>query len=216
MGTSKRERQKANRLQRQAEEARAARVGTVKRTALRWGVGGVLALGAVVFIAWLGGAFNSDEQLASVDPGATTLPQFTVPDVTPPSTTTPPPAPPKPDVSIPDAVPTELVVTDLVEGTGPAAKAGDTVLVYYAGVRTVDGVAFEDNYSGAPFAVQLGSGSVIDGWDQGLIGIKAGGRRQLDIPADLAYGDQAQSDVIRAGEALTFVIDAVAVTPAAG
>jgi peptidylprolyl isomerase len=80
----------------------------------------------------------------------------------------------------------------------------------------VDGVAFEDNYSSAPFAVQLGSGSVIDGWDQGLIGIKAGGRRQLDIPADLAYGDQAKSEIIRAGEALTFVIDAVAVTPAAG
>lgn len=120
----------------------------------------------------------------------------------------------EPEVSVPDELPTELVVTDLVVGTGPAAAEGDTVLVHYVGVRSEDGTEFDSSYdSGQPFPVTLGLGNVIPGWDQGLIGIQAGGRRQLDIPADLAYGDQPQGDVIQAGDALTFVIDALVVVP---
>jgi len=122
-------------------------------------------------------------------------------------------APTKPTVEIPKTLPTELVITDLTEGTGAAAQAGDTVEVNYVGVRSADGTEFDSSYGRGTFPVVLGEGGVIQGWEQGLIGIKAGGRRQLDIPADLAYGDQPQGDVIKAGDALTFVIDAVSVTP---
>lgn len=123
--------------------------------------------------------------------------------------------PDKPEVAIPDSLPTELVITDLVEGTGDAAVVGDTVVVHYVGVRSEDGAEFDNSYdAGSPFSVTLGAGMVIQGWDEGLIGVKQGGRRQLDIPADLAYGDSPQGDVIQAGDALTFVVDVVAVIPA--
>ncbi len=112
-------------------------------------------------------------------------------------------------------MPTELVITDLTDGTGPAARDGDTVVVNYVGVRSADGAEFDNSYDrGQPFPVNLGKGAVIKGWDQGLIGVKQGGRRQLDIPSDLAYGDNPSGDVIQAGDALTFVIDVVAVLPA--
>lgn len=119
----------------------------------------------------------------------------------------------EPEVSIPAELPTELVVTDLVEGTGPVAVATDTVYVYYVGVLSKDGTRFDGNYGLEAFGVTLGSGSVIKGWEQGLLGIKAGGRRQLDIPADLAYGDTGAGDVIKAGDALSFVVDVVAIVP---
>lgn len=120
----------------------------------------------------------------------------------------------KPTVSIPAELPTELVITDLVEGTGEAAAEGDTVLVHYVGVRSADGTEFDNSFDrGEPFSVTLGRGGVIPGWEQGLVGVKGGGRRQLDIPADLAYGDQPQGDVIQAGDALSFVIDTLVVVP---
>lgn len=121
-------------------------------------------------------------------------------------------APPKPKVQIPATLPKALVCTDLVEGTGSAAKAGDDVSVFYVGVRTADGKEFDTNFGGQPFPVTLGAGKVISGWDIGLVGVKTGGRRQLDIPADLAYGDRPQGDVIKAGDALTFVVQVVSVT----
>jgi len=120
----------------------------------------------------------------------------------------------KPTVELPAELPTELVITDLIEGTGPAAALGDTVLVRYVGVRSKDGVEFDSNFdSGSTFPVTLGSGTVIQGWEEGLIGIKAGGRRQLDIPSELAYGDTDRSEVITAGTDLTFIVDAVAIKP---
>jgi len=123
--------------------------------------------------------------------------------------------PQKPEVKLPSKLPTELVVTDLTEGTGTAAGNGDTVVVNYVGVRSADGTEFDNSYDkGRSFPVTLGAGQVIEGWDKGLVGIKPGGRRQLDIPADLAYGDNPPStDVIQKGDALTFVVDAVAVIP---
>lgn len=118
----------------------------------------------------------------------------------------------KPTVKIPATLPTKLVITDLEEGTGPAAKAGDDVSVFYVGVRSADGTEFDSNFDGQPFPVTLGAGGVIQGWDQGLVGVKAGGLRQLDIPADLAYGDRPQGDIIKAGDALSFVVKVVSVT----
>ncbi|MEO7371997.1 MAG: FKBP-type peptidyl-prolyl cis-trans isomerase [Ilumatobacteraceae bacterium] len=129
--------------------------------------------------------------------------------------TTLPGALPRPEVKLPATLPTKLVITDLTEGTGDGAAVGDTVIVHYIGERSADGTVFDATYDrGAPISATLGSGQAIKGWDQGLIGIKKGGRRQLDIPADLAYGDSPPStDVIQPGDALTFVIDAVTIIP---
>jgi peptidylprolyl isomerase len=120
----------------------------------------------------------------------------------------------KPDVEIPEEIPEELGRTVLIEGTGDPAEDGDTIIVDYVGVRSSDGVEFDNSYDrGEPFPVVLGAGGVIAGWDQGLVGAQVGERLQLDVPGELAYGDQARSDVIGENEALTFVIDVHAVIP---
>lgn len=130
------------------------------------------------------------------------------------STATSETALPKPSVSIPTTLPTELAITTLTPGEGEAAADGSTVIVHYVGVRSASGQEFDNSYDrGQPFPVVLGAGQVIQGWDQGLIGVQAGERRQLDIPAELAYGDSPQGEVIQAGDALTFVVDVVAVIP---
>jgi len=118
-------------------------------------------------------------------------------------------------VQLPEELPTELVITDLVEGSGTSATDGDTVYVNYVGVRSADGQEFDNNYdSPVPFAVTLGQRSVIQGWETGLVGATTGMRRQLDIPADLAYGDSGAGGVIGPGDALSFVVDVRAVVPA--
>jgi len=83
---------------------------------------------------------------------------------------------------------TELVINDLVVGTGRTAREGDTLLVHYAGILT-DGTQFDSSVArGEPFQFMLGRGEVISGWDQGLVGMREGGRRILVIPPSLAYG----------------------------
>lgn len=128
------------------------------------------------------------------------------------------PNPDKPTVSSLPAEPlAALGITDLVEGTGPAAQEGDTVIVDYVGVRSADGTEFDNSYDrGAAYPVApLGTAPVIEGWNKGLVGVKAGGRRQLDVPAAMAYGDSAKGDVIQAGDDLTFIVDVRAVIPPA-
>lgn len=118
----------------------------------------------------------------------------------------------RPEVEAPDTIPTELVITDISEGTGRAVEAGDTVWVDYTGIRSADGLEFDNSYErGEPIAFTVGLGSVIEGWDVGLLGAKAGGQRRLDIPADLAYGDNPPGGVIEAGDALTFLLEVRAV-----
>lgn len=119
----------------------------------------------------------------------------------------PPTSPDKPEVALPAEPPTELVRTVLEEGSGEPAAAGDTVIVDYIGVRSDDGLEFDNSYDREPFPVSLGTGSVIPGWEEGLIGALTGERLQLDIPSALAYGPQARSEVICENEDLTFVID---------
>lgn len=148
---------------------------------------------------------------ASLDPAGTTTPSSESSSGADPTATTAP-AVEKPDVALPATLPTELVINDLIEGTGEPAKEGDTVTVNYVGVRSEDGTEFDNSYDrGAPYPVTLGASQVIEGWDLGLIGVKAGGRRQLDIPADLAYGDSGAGDVIQPGDAISFVIDVVSI-----
>ncbi|MEQ8438993.1 MAG: FKBP-type peptidyl-prolyl cis-trans isomerase [Ilumatobacter fluminis] len=219
MGTEKRERQKANRQQRLIEEAKAERSAAVKRNVLRWSLAAVLAIAAVVLIAWIGGAFTGDDETETTIPEITVPVETTPPDTTPEVTTAPGDTTPadeasgKPSVLVPEETPTELVVTVIEEGTGDPAEAGDTVEVNYVGVRSEDGVEFDNSYDrGSPFSFTIGAGQVIDGWDQGVEGATEGSIIQLDIPADLAYGD-ADRGVIRPGDSLSFVIEVVSITP---
>ena len=99
-----------------------------------------------------------------------------------------------------------LIYEDTVVGEGPAAQAGDTVNVTYTGYLT-DGTVFDSNAeSGEPFEFELGAGSVIPGWDEGLVGMQVGGSRLLVIPPDLAYGSTGAGGVIPANATLTFSV----------
>ncbi len=164
-----------------------------------------LALAATLLIAGCGDSLDTEEAASAT----TATPATTAPDTSTPGASA------KPTVALPTGEVTELIVTDLTEGDGDGAKAGDTVILNYVGVRSADGTEFDNSYDrGQPFPVTLGAQSVIAGWEEGLLGVKAGGRRQLDIPADLAYGDTPQGDIIQPGDALSFVVDVIAILPA--
>jgi FKBP-type peptidyl-prolyl cis-trans isomerase len=110
------------------------------------------------------------------------------------------------------APPKKLVVKDIVVGKGPAAKKGSKLSMQYVGVLFQGGEQFDASWdNGSPFDFTLGQGNVIKGWDQGLIGIKAGGRRELIIPPKLAYGATGQPPTIPPNAALVFIVDALKV-----
>jgi peptidylprolyl isomerase len=117
----------------------------------------------------------------------------------------------KPEIDFPGGEPpAELEITDIWEGDGPVASAGDRVTVHYVGVAHSTGEQFDASWDrGEPLSFQLGAGKVIAGWDQGVQGMKVGGRRQLIIPPGLAYGDRGAGNVIAPGETLIFVCDLV-------
>jgi peptidylprolyl isomerase len=119
--------------------------------------------------------------------------------------------PEKPEVDAPEGPPpAELEVTDLAVGEGAEAGPGDTVQVHYVGVAYSTGEEFDASYNrGAPLGFPLGAGRVIRGWDQGVAGMRVGGRRRLVIPPHLAYGDRGAGGVIAPGETLIFVVDLV-------
>jgi peptidylprolyl isomerase len=104
------------------------------------------------------------------------------------------------------------VTKDLIVGTGPEAKAGDTVTVNYVGVLYRGGKEFDASWKRKePFTFELGAGKVIKGWDQGVVGMKVGGRRELIIPAELGYGAAGSPPTIPPNSALIFVVDLLAV-----
>jgi peptidylprolyl isomerase len=115
----------------------------------------------------------------------------------------------KPVVTVPDELPPDtLQVRDIVKGKGPKAKKGDKVTVDYVGVAWSTGQEFDASWDrGQPFTFKLGAGNVIPGWDKGVPGMRKGGRRELTIPADMAYGAQGQPPSIGPNECLRFVID---------
>jgi peptidylprolyl isomerase len=114
----------------------------------------------------------------------------------------------KPKVEVPGGPPPKkLVLENLEEGEGPAAKAGDKIAVQYVGVDYESGKQFDASWDrGEPFSFTLGAGEVIRGWDQGIEGMKVGGRRELIIPPNLAYGSQ-QAGPIAPNSTLVFVVD---------
>lgn len=115
----------------------------------------------------------------------------------------------KPVITVPtDVSPDKFAYRDLVEGDGPAAKSGDKVSVQYVGVGFDSEKEFDSSWSRhEPFPFTLGGGEVIKGWDQGVEGMKVGGRRELLIPASLAYGAAGSPPKIGPNETLIFVID---------
>jgi peptidylprolyl isomerase len=117
----------------------------------------------------------------------------------------------KPEIDFPYGdPPSELDIVDISEGDGAEAQSGQTVRVHYVGVAFSTGEEFDASWNrGEPLEFRLGAGRVIPGWDQGLVGMKVGGRRQLTIPPDLAYGDRGAGGVIKPGETLIFVCDLV-------
>ena len=120
----------------------------------------------------------------------------------------------KPEVEFPEGdAPTELISTDEIIGDGEEAGRGDVVDVHYVGVSHSTGEQFDASWDrGEPLRFQLGVGQVISGWDQGVQGMKVGGRRQLIIPPRLAYGERgAGGGRIKPNETLIFVCDLVAV-----
>ena len=120
----------------------------------------------------------------------------------------------KPEIDFPGGEPpADLEIKDLWEGDGEIAGAGDFVKVHYVGVAFSTGEEFDASWNrGTPLDFQLGVGQVIQGWDKGVQGMKVGGRRELIIPAHLAYGDRgAGGGKIAPGETLIFVCDLVAV-----
>ena len=199
MGTAKRERQKANRQLRLEELAQQARKDKTKRFGLRL----FLLIGAVVLLV-AGIAFFGGDDEESTPTTTSTIAEAVDTTV----------VPPKPEVSIPVTPITELAVTPITAGTGASAAVGDTVEVHYLGFTSVDGVVFDNSYDrGEPFPVTIGTTSVIEGWTQGLVGLQAGGRYQIDIPVDLAYGPDAAAQGRPAGD-LSFIVDIMSVTPA--
>ena len=115
----------------------------------------------------------------------------------------------KPTVTIPqEAPPAELVKTDIIVGTGDEAVKGKNVSVHYVGVAWSNGQEFDASWNrGDAFEFRLGAGQVIQGWDDGVAGMKVGGRRQLTMPPDMGYGSRGAGGVIKGGETLVFVVD---------
>lgn len=116
----------------------------------------------------------------------------------------------EPEVDLPDTPPDELVIDDLTVGDGPEIEVGSSITVQYVGVALSTGEVFDSSWqSGRPLSFQAGAGQLIPGFDQGVLGMRVGGRRQIVIPPDLGYGADGAGGVIGPEETLVFVIDAV-------
>jgi peptidylprolyl isomerase len=173
----------------------------------------VLSLIAVVAVLGLAACGDDDDDGGNGASADTATQQGTGTETTSPADaeaalkdTSKKPVIPKPT----GAPPRKLVKEDIVKGTGPGAKNGDTVVVHYVGMNFSNGQEFDASWdTGSPFPVQLGAGMVIKGWDQGLVGIKKGGRRKLTIPPELGYGAEGYPPDIPPNETLVFVVDAI-------
>lgn len=120
----------------------------------------------------------------------------------------------KPEIDRPEGPPpANLEITDITVGEGPEATEGKVVSVHYVGVSHSTGAEFDASWNrGEALRFPLGQGHVIPGWDQGVAGMRVGGRRKLVIPPHLAYGSRGAGGVIKPNETLIFVVDLVGVS----
>jgi peptidylprolyl isomerase len=194
----------------EAKAARArAQVMQKRRRALSVVGSGVAVVAVVVGLAlWIGN--TPTEPASTATPTASTVAEAPAAE---PTTAFPPlpagadPALAKKPIATAGAGKvTELKTTPLIEGTGAAVQAGQTIEVNYVGVTYADGKEFDASWNRSEaFSFQVGAGNVIQGWDKGLTGVKVGSRVQLDIPADMAYGENPGEG--RPGGALRFIVD---------
>jgi peptidylprolyl isomerase len=157
----------------------------------------VISLCVALAFAGCGGSSDNSSSGSTEAGGSTAAETTTAAKKTKPKVTVPKGAPPK-----------KLAVKELEEGNGAEAKAGSEVTVQYVGVNYKNGKEFDSSWSrNEPFTFALGAGQVIPGWDQGVEGMKVGGRRELIIPPELAYGEAGSPPAIGPNETLVFVID---------
>jgi peptidylprolyl isomerase len=193
----------------------------------------LLVSAPIVAAAVLAGCGSSSSDTASIvsPPSQSQTLTFTATAATGPTGTTGPTGPTGPTIVTPasgklsvepkitvpkGAAPSKLVKKDLVKGTGAVARAGDTITVNYVGALYKGGKVFDASWTrGQTLPTPLGEGAVIPGWDQGLVGMQVGGRRELIIPPALAYGATGQG-TIPGNSTLIFIVDLLAVQPASG
>lgn len=220
MGTAKRERQKAGR-QARIEAARTAQKKAETRRRVMLGAGLVVFVAVVIGVLTLvtdddgGDSATTNPTLAdTTDSTPPTLPPQTESALGKPCVPLAEPLPNgAPDVPIePGPPPTELVIEDLVEGEGDPVPEGATVTAHYIGVSCSTGEIFDSSWArGAPTPFPLSG--VIQGWQQGIPGMKPGGRRLLVIPPDIGYGSTGSPPKIAPDETLYFVVDLVSFEP---
>ena len=173
----------------------------------------LIALLLAALALTLGACGDDDEEAAnSTFPGTTEETTGTA-AATDTEAEAPAPEGEKPEIAKPKGDPPKrLVKKDLKKGKGAAAKSGDTLTVHYVGVSWSTGEEFDASWNGGePFTFQLGQGAVIPGWDEGLVGMRAGGQRRLEIPPDMAYGAEGSPPSIGPNETLVFVVDLVSI-----
>ncbi|MFC6023365.1 FKBP-type peptidyl-prolyl cis-trans isomerase [Plantactinospora solaniradicis] len=229
---------------RAAAEAAAARASAtrVRRQRLAGGIAGVVLVGlgfaALIVLPDVldrpaestAAPASSEQTTAPEQPAGTPEPTAPAGDAPSPAAPSENPASPqarpqgdfdprlaeRPAVKADGGKPSKLVVTPLIQGTGPAVQRGQTIAVNYVGVSFQTGKEFGASWDqGEPLQTQIGVGAVIPGWDQGLVGIKVGSRVQLDIPAELAYGEKP-ADSSRPAGPLRFVVDVLGIKPETG
>lgn len=210
MGTEKRERQRAARQAKTTAESEAEKRQRTKRTVVKV-VGGAAAVLLALFLwSTLAGGDDDSPDTETAETTETTAPAedeaYSNPELAAEvlARGAPEPAPPPADLAA-DA----LDVETLIEGEGDGAAEGDTVVAHYLGL-IADGTVFDQSWErGETIDVTLGQGTVIEGWDEGLVGAKIGERRRLDIGSEKAYGEQGAGEVIPPDAPLAFVVDIV-------
>jgi peptidylprolyl isomerase len=193
----------------------------ISKTARTRAGGAVAVLGLAALVAGCGSSGSStitvgNESDTSSVPHVAGEKTTSTPSSTPSTTAKTPTSGPlatKPKVTVPTgAPPSKLETKEIVKGTGPEAKAGQSVTVNYVGVLYHGGKEFDSSWKRSePFTFTLGKGQVIKGWDQGVAGMKVGGRRELIIPAELAYGKAGSPPTIPPNAPLVFVVDLLGV-----
>ncbi len=178
-----------------------------KPTSPRLGVA-VATLGAAAMIAGCGSSGSSTIAVGNESTAANSVVEKTK-EPTTGTTPTSGPLATEPTITPPKgAAPTKLVTKEIVTGTGAEAKAGASVTVNYVGALYSNGKVFNASWeTKTPFTFTLGEGQVIKGWDQGVVGMRVGGRRELIIPAELAYGKTGRPPMIPPNSPLIFIVD---------
>jgi peptidylprolyl isomerase len=165
-------------------------------------------IGVAALIAGCGSSGSSTIAVGNESPSANAVVEKTK-EPTTGTTPTSGPLATEPTITPPKGpAPTKLVTKEIVPGTGPEAKDGESVTVNYVGALYSNGKVFNASWeTKTPFTFTLGEGQVIKGWDQGVVGMRVGGRRELIIPAELAYGKAGRPPKIPANAPLIFIVD---------